>query len=134
MQKKIVILTAYDYPTAKIIDEIGIDYILVGDSLGMVVLGYPDTKSVTMVDMMRHVSAVSRGAKHTPIVADLPVNTYNSVPDALFNAKQLMQTGAYAVKVEGRKDDIIRALQANDIPVFGHVGLLPQTAQNYKVQ
>ncbi len=134
MTKKLIMLTAYDYPTAKILDEIGIDYILVGDSVGMVVYGYPDTKSVTMTDMVRHVQAVARGAKHTPIIADLPINTYNTVSDALLNAKKLIQAGAYAVKVEGRKDEIIRALQADKIPVVGHVGLLPQTALHYKVQ
>lgn len=134
MQKKLVMLTAYDYPTAKIVDAVGIDYILVGDSLGMVVLGYPDTKSVTMADILHHLKAVVRGAKNTHIVADMPINTYNTVKDAVTNAKLLREAGAYSVKIEGAKPEIITAIINEGIPVMGHLGLLPQTAQTYKVQ
>ncbi len=134
MKQKIVMLTAYDYPTAKIIDEVGIDYILVGDSLGMVVLGYKDTKSITMDDMLHHVKAVVRGATETHLVADMPINTYNTVGDALKNARLFIGAGAYSVKIEGNKQDVIKALIKAKIPVMGHLGLLPQTAEVYKVQ
>jgi 3-methyl-2-oxobutanoate hydroxymethyltransferase len=134
MQKKLVMLTAYDYPTAKIVDEIGIDYILVGDSLGMVVLGYPDTKSVTMADMLHHLKAVVRGAKNTHIIADMPINTYNNVKDAVKHARLFKKAGAHSVKIEGAQPEIITAILNEGIPVMGHLGLLPQTAQTYKVQ
>jgi 3-methyl-2-oxobutanoate hydroxymethyltransferase len=133
-KKKLVMLTAYDYPTAKIVDEVGVDYILVGDSLGMVVLGHPDTKSVTMVDMVHHLRAVVRGAKKSHIVGDLPVDSYNNVKDAVKNARLLKNAGAHSVKLEGAKPEIISAIIREGIPVMGHLGLLPQTAEKYKVQ
>lgn len=133
-KKKIVMLTAYDYLIAKILDEMGIDLILVGDSVGMVVLGYKDTKSVTMEDMIHHVRAVARGAKNTPIIGDLPINSYDTVEDALKNAKRFLEAGAHGVKIEGNRPKIIQALLDKGIPVMGHVGLLPQTAEKYRLK
>ena len=133
-KRKIVMLTAYDYQMAKILDGIGIDIILVGDSLGMVVLGYKDTKAVTMHEMIHHTRAVARGAKNTPIVGDMPINSYNTVPDALKNAKDFLNAGAHGVKIEGNKPRIIKALLDENIPVMGHLGLLPQTAEGYRVR
>lgn len=133
-KRKIVMLTAYDYQMAKILDEMGIDIILVGDSLGMVVLGYSDTKSVTMEEMIHHTKAVARGAKNTPIVGDMPINSYNTVKDALKNAKRFLEAGAHGVKIEGNKPEIIKALLDEGIPVMGHVGLLPQFSAEYKVK
>ena len=133
-KRKIVMLTAYDYQIAKILDNIGIDMILVGDSLGMVVLGYKNTKRVTMPEMLHHTRAVARGAKNTPIVGDMPINSYNTVADALKNAKDFLNAGAHGVKIEGNKPEIITALLDEDIPVMGHSGLLPQTAESYRVR
>ena len=133
-RQKIIMLTAYDYQMAKILDEVGIDLILVGDSLGMVVQGHPDTKSVTISDMLYHTRAVARGAKNTPIIGDMPINSYRNVDEALRNAKLLLENGAQAVKIEGNKPKIIKALIDEEIPVMGHLGLLPQTAENYKVR
>jgi len=133
-KRKVLMLTAYDHQIAKILDDIGIDIILVGDSLGMVVLGYKDTKSVTMQEMLHHTKAVARGAKSTPIVGDMPINSYNTVADALKNAKDFLSAGAHGVKIEGNKPTIIKALLNKDIPVMGHVGLLPQTAESYRVR
>jgi 3-methyl-2-oxobutanoate hydroxymethyltransferase len=132
-KKKIVMLTAYDYQIAKLIDEVGIDIILVGDSLGMVVLGYKDTKSVTMQEMIHHTKAVARGAKNTLIIGDMPVHSYDTVENALINAKKFIGAGAHGVKIEGNKPDIIKALIKEGIPVMGHLGLLPQTAEKYGV-
>lgn len=133
-KKKIVMLTAYDYQMAKILDETGIDLILVGDSLGMTVLGYSDTKSVTMEDMIHHVRAVARGAKKTPIVADMPINSCNTVEDAVENAKRFLEARAHGVKIEGNRPEIAKALLNEGIPVMGHVGLLPQTAERYRLR
>jgi len=133
-RQKIIMLTAYDYQMAKILDEVGIDLILVGDSLGMVVQGHPDTKNVTISDMLYHTRAVARGAKNTPIIGDMPINSYRNVDEALRNAKLLLENGAQAVKIEGNKPKIIKALIDEEIPVMGHLGLLPQTAENYKVR
>jgi len=132
--RKITVLTAYDYQTAKIVDAAGIDMILVGDSLGMVVLGYEDTKQVMMEDMIRHTQAVARGVRSAVVVGDLPVNSYSTVEDALANAGRLMEAGAHAVKLEGNSPDIVKALIAGGIPVQGHLGLLPQTALSMKVR
>jgi 3-methyl-2-oxobutanoate hydroxymethyltransferase len=133
-KKKIVMLTAYDYQTAKLLDEVGIDLILVGDSLGMVMLGYKDTKNVTMQEMIHHTKAVVRGAKNTPIIGDMPIHTYETVDDAVINAKKFMEAGVYGVKIEGNKPDIIKALLKEGIPVMGHLGLLPQTAEKYSIK
>ncbi|HDI06810.1 MAG TPA: 3-methyl-2-oxobutanoate hydroxymethyltransferase [Candidatus Bathyarchaeota archaeon] len=127
-------LTAYDYQTAKILDAVGIDVILVGDSLGMVFQGCKDTKSVTMEAMIYHTRAVARGARNTPVIGDMPIHSYDTVEDALENARLFIEAGADGVKIEGNKPEIIKALIAEGIPVMGHVGLLPQTAEAYKVR
>ena len=139
--EKIVMLTAYDYPSAKQAEEGGVDIILVGDSLGMVVLGYDSTIPVTLEDMIHHTKAVKRGAKDTFILADLPFLTYHlSVRDTLMNAGRLIQeTGAHAVKLEGADDVLekIAALTKAGIPVCAHLGLTPQSVGvlgGYKVQ
>lgn len=123
-------LTAYDYPMAKILDEAGVDMILVGDSLGNVVLGYEDTTHVTMADMLHHTKAVSRGAKRALIVADMPFLSYHTgVHDAVRNAGALIaEGGANAVKIEGGAEicDTVRAIINAGIPVMGHLGLTPQ--------
>lgn len=133
-KRKILMLTAYDYQMAKILDETGIDMILVGDTLGMVVLGYQDTKSVTIEDMIHHTKAVARGAKSTPIIGDMPINTYNTVEDALKNAKKILEAGAQGVKIEGNRPKIVESLLKEGIPVMGHVGLLPQSAERFRLQ
>src|SRR5438105_5492855 len=97
-RKPIAALTAYDFPTARLLDEAGIDLILVGDSVGMVVLGYPDTTLVTMDEMVHHTRAVARGATHVPIMADLPIASYNTPEDAVANSRRLIEAGAHAVK------------------------------------
>ena len=139
--EKIVMLTAYDYPSAKQAEQAGVDVILVGDSLGMVVLGYDSTVSVTLEDMIHHAKAVKRGAKDTFIVVDMPFLTYHlSVRDTLINAGRLIQeTGAHAVKLEGADEVIekIAALTNAGIPVCAHLGLTPQSVGvlgGYKVQ
>ncbi|QUH31329.1 3-methyl-2-oxobutanoate hydroxymethyltransferase [Vallitalea guaymasensis] len=127
----ITMLTAYDYPTAAILDEAGIDIILVGDSLGMVILGYENTTEVTIEDMLHHVKAVSRGSKHSLIVADLPFLTYHTGKyEAVRNAGRLVQEGkANAVKLEGGTEVIkqTKAIINAGIPVMGHIGLTPQS-------
>src|SRR3954470_19837429 len=139
--EKIVMLTAYDYPSGKQAEQGGVDMILVGDSLGMVVLGYDSTIPVTMEDMIHHTKAVKRGAKDTFIVTDLPFLAYHlSIRDTLINAGRLMQeAGAHAVKLEGAGCVIekIFALTQAGIPVCGHLGLTPQSVGvlgGYKVQ
>ena len=132
--RKVSMLTAYDYQMAKIQDQIGVDIILVGDSLGMVVLGYKDTKSVTMEDMIRHTQAVSRGVERAHIIGDMPINSYNTVQDALTNAQRFMKAGAQSVKIEGYHPEVCSTLIGEGIPVIGHVGLLPQTAKKMKVK
>ena len=121
-------LTAYDYPTARMVDEAGVDMILVGDSLGMVMLGFPDTTHVTLAHMLHHVEAVARAAKRAVVIADMPINTYNTPEQALETARALMAVGADAVKLEGgvAVEAQIRAITQAGIPVQGHIGLLPQ--------
>ena len=133
-KKKIVVLTAYDFQMAKILDATQIDLILVGDSLGMVVQGCPDTKHVAMRDMIYHTGAVARGVKNTPIIGDMPINSYNSVDDALKNAAKFLKAGASGVKIEGNKTKVVRALVKAGIPTMGHVGMLPQTAESYRLK
>lgn len=133
-KEKIIMLTAYDYQTAKILDEISIDLILVGDSLGMVVQGCKDTKSVMMKDMIYHVKAVANGAKNTPIIGDMPINHCNTVEDGLKNAKQFKESGAHGVKIEGNRPEVIEARIDTRAPVMGHVGMLPQMAETYRVK
>lgn len=139
--EKISMLTAYDYSTAKLMDESGINSILVGDSLGNVILGYEDTISVTMEDMIHHTSAVARGAKNALVVADLPFMSYQtSVYDAVVNAGRLMKEGrANAVKLEGGEEVCpqITAITKAGIPVMAHLGLTPQSINafgGFKVQ
>lgn len=133
--EKISMLTAYDYSTAKLIDEAGVDSILVGDSLGNVVLGYEDTISVTMEDMIHHGAAVARGAKNAFVVIDMPFMSYQtSVYDALVNAGRLMKEGrAGAVKLEGGKRVCpqIKAITEAGIPVMAHLGLTPQSVNAF---
>jgi 3-methyl-2-oxobutanoate hydroxymethyltransferase len=133
-KEKIIMLTAYDYQMARILDKTEIDLILVGDSLGMVVQGYNDTRSVRMEDMMYHIKAVAKGAKNKPIIGDMPINSYNTTKECLKNAKQLIDAGAHGVKLEGNKPEVISALIDAEIPVMGHVGMLPQLAESYKVK
>src|SRR5262252_8635922 len=128
---KITVLTAYDANMARLLDRAGIDVILVGDSLGMVVLGYDNTLPVTLDMIIHHTRAVSRGAKHALIVADMPFLTYQlSVEEAMRNAGRLIQQGgASAVKIEGGKQIVETAKRLVDIgvPVMGHLGLTPQS-------
>ncbi len=138
---KITMLTAYDYTTAKIIDECGVNAILIGDSLGMVMLGYENTLPVTMEDMIHHTAAVSRGAENAFIVADMPFMSYQvSVQEAVVNAGRLIKEGgANAVKLEGGAEvcDQIRAIVNASIPVVAHLGLTPQSVNafgGFKVQ
>lgn len=139
--EKLTMLTAYDYSTAKLVDGAGINAILVGDSLGNVVLGYPDTISVTMEDMIHHSVAVSRGIKDTLLICDMPFMSYQtSVYDAVVNAGRLMKEGrAHAVKLEGGQEmeETIRAIVNASIPVCAHIGLTPQSINafgGFKVQ
>ena len=138
---KISMLTAYDYTTARLLDEAGVNTILVGDSLGNVILGYEDTISVTVEDMIHHSAAVARGAKNALVVTDLPFMSYQtSVYDAVVNAGRLMKEGrAGAVKLEGGKEVCpqIKAIVSAGIPVVAHLGLTPQsinTFGGFKVQ
>lgn len=137
----ISVMTAYDYPWAKLVDGAGIDIVLVGDSLGMVVLGYPDTVSVTMEEMIHHTKAAVRGVERALVVADMPFGSYNSsIPAAINNATRMLKEGrADAVKIEGGVDmaATVAAIVRAGIPVQGHIGLTPQTATSlggFKVQ
>jgi 3-methyl-2-oxobutanoate hydroxymethyltransferase len=121
-------LTAYDYPMTRLLNEAGIPLILVGDSVGMVVLGYPDTTSVTMADMEHHVRAAARAKPQALLAADLPIHSYDTVENAVTNARRLVAAGAEAVKAEGGQkiEKQIRAIVAAGIPFMGHLGMLPQ--------
>ena len=139
--RKITMLTAYDYPMALLEDRAGIEIILVGDSVGMVVLGYENTIPVTMDEMIHHTKAVSRGARSALIIGDMPFMSYNtSEREAITNAGRFMKEGgADAVKLEGGASvaDIVRAIVKAGIPVMGHIGLTPQTISmlgGFKVQ
>ncbi|ABW02605.1 3-methyl-2-oxobutanoate hydroxymethyltransferase [Caldivirga maquilingensis] len=128
-KRRIAMITAYDYPTARLVDEAGVDGILVGDSLGMVVLGYESTIPVTLTDMLIHVAAVARAKPKALLVADMPFMTYETGPrDALKNASKLIRAGAEAVKPEGGLEivRIVERLTKAGIPVMGHIGLNPQ--------
>lgn len=140
-QEKITMITAYDFTTAQLVDEAGIDTILVGDSLGMVMLGYDTTLQVTMDDMLHHTKAVVRGASHAFVIGDMPFMSYHiSVEETLRNAGRFIkEAGAHAVKLEGGRDvlDKIQALVKAQIPVVGHLGLTPQSVNmlgGFKVQ
>ena len=129
--QKIPALTAYDYPMAKLLDEIGIPLILVGDSLGMVVLGYPDTTPVTLAEMEHHVRAAARAQPQALLAADLPYRSYDTVEIAVAHAKRLVNAGAEAVKAEGGRPILnqVRAIIAAGIPFLGHLGMLPQNVR-----
>jgi 3-methyl-2-oxobutanoate hydroxymethyltransferase len=136
---RITALTAYDYPTARLLDESGIDIILVGDSVGMVVLGYDDTTEVTLAEMIHHTKAAARGAKRALLVADLPIHTYDDPAQAVATARALIAAGAQAVKLEGGASHVpqIEAIVADGIAVMGHIGMLPQSVREeggYKVK
>jgi 3-methyl-2-oxobutanoate hydroxymethyltransferase len=124
----ITALTAYDYPTARLLDEAGIEVLLVGDSMGMVVLGLQDTTGVTLEDIVHHLRPVSRGVQRALLVADLPIDTYRSPEEAVANAKTLISAGAHAVKLEGGTTRVeqIKAIAGAGVPVMGHIGMLPQ--------
>lgn len=140
-KQKVTMLTAYDYGTAAIVDEAGIDIILVGDSLGMVVLGYDSTLPVTMEDMIHHTKAVCRGAKRAMVLGDMPFMSYQaSVDEAVRNAGRFLQeAGAHGVKLEGGREvaEVTRRIASAGIPVMAHLGLTPQSVHQlggYKVQ
>jgi 3-methyl-2-oxobutanoate hydroxymethyltransferase len=140
-REPIVVLTSYDFPSAKLAEESEVDMLLVGDSLGMVVLGYDSTIPVTMEDMIHHTKAVRRGAQNTFVAVDMPFMSYHSsLSETMNNARRLMQeTGANAVKVEGAGEviSVINKLTTAGVPVVGHLGLTPQTVAvmgGYKVQ
>jgi 3-methyl-2-oxobutanoate hydroxymethyltransferase len=129
--EKIAALTAYDFPMTRLLDEAGIPFILVGDSLVMVVLGYADTTSVTMTEMEHHVRAAARAKPNALLVADLPYHSYDTAGHAVENAKRLAAAGAEAVKAEGGRQIIeqVRAIVAAGIPFCGHLGMLPQSVR-----
>ena len=137
--EKIAALTAYDFPTAKLLDEAGIPFIHVGDTVGMVVLGYPDTTSVTLADIEHHMRAVARAKPRAMLAADLPISTYKTADDAVANARRLVAAGADAVKAEGGQSIIeqVCAIVAAGIPYCGHLGMLPQHVREeggYKIK
>ena len=126
--RKLATLTAYDYPSARLLDEAGVDLILVGDSLGMVVLGYEDTTFVTLEEMEHHTRACRRGVKRALLVGDLPFHTYETPAQAVESAQRLVDAGAEMVKLEGGREkvDQVSAILEAGIPVMGHIGMLPQ--------
>jgi 3-methyl-2-oxobutanoate hydroxymethyltransferase len=131
-------LTCYDYPTARVLDEAGIPVLLVGDSLGNVVLGYPNTLPVSMEEMLHHTRAVARGVRNALVIGDMPFGSYQtSQEEAVRNAAAFLKAGANAVKLEGPFPDLVQALVARGIPVMGHLGLTPQFVNvfgGYRVQ
>jgi len=137
--EKITALTAYDYPTARLLDESGVDIILVGDSVGMVVLGYEDTTQVTLEEMLHHTRAAARGVKNALLVGDMPIHTFDSPDEAVATAKKFIDAGAQAVKLEGGLSHIahIEAITRAGIPFMAHIGMLPQQVREqggYKVK
>lgn len=137
--EKITALTAYDYPTARLLDETGIDIILVGDSVGMVVLGYEDTTSVTLEAMLHHTRAAAHGVKEALLVADMPIHTYDTPEQALDTAAKFVAAGAQAVKLEGGVGRVpqIEAITRAGIPFMAHIGMLPQNVRDeggYKIK
>ena len=129
--EKITALTAYDYPTARLLDESGVDIILVGDSVGMVVLGYEDTTRVTLAEMLHHTRAVARAVKQALLVADLPIHTYDTPEQAVATAREVVTAGAQAVKLEGGVTHArrIEAIMQAGIPLMAHIGMLPQSVR-----
>jgi 3-methyl-2-oxobutanoate hydroxymethyltransferase len=141
LHEPITCLTAYDYPSARLVDEAAIDIVLVGDSLAMTILGYENTLSVTIDEMLHHTKAARRGVKHALLVADMPYGSYHVSPDdAIRNAARFIkEAGAEAVKIEGgeKRAELIRRIIDAEIPVTGHIGLTPQSVNvmgGYKVQ
>jgi 3-methyl-2-oxobutanoate hydroxymethyltransferase len=136
--KPISALTAYDYATSRLADEAGIDFILVGDSLAMVVLGHENTLAVTVDEMIHHMRAVRRAVHRALVVADMPFGSYNTVAEGLANAVRFVkEAGAEAVKIEGPRVELVRALTDAEIPVVAHLGLTPQSVHRmggYRVQ
>src|SRR5207248_10340717 len=137
--ERVTAVTAYDYPTARLLDESGIDVILVGDSLGMVVLGYEDTTQVTLDEMLHHTRAVARGVKRALIVADMPIHSYDTAEQSVETARLVIRVGAQAVKLEGGVNHVpqIEAIVSAGIPFMGHIGMLPQGVREeggYKVK
>jgi len=137
--ERITALTAYDYPTARLLDESGLDIILVGDSVGMVVLGYKDTTQVTLDEMLHHTRAVRRGVKKALLVADMPIHSYDTPVQALETARALVTAGAEAVKLEGGVSHVaqIEAIVRSGIPFMAHIRMLPQSVREeggYKVK
>lgn len=126
--ERIAALTAYDFPMAKLLDEAGMPFLLVGDSLGMVVLGYPDTTRVTMADMEHHLRAAARAKPNALLGADMPFRSYETAADAVGNAKRLAAAGAEFVKLEGGRERLpqIQAILSAGVAVCGHLGMLPQ--------
>ena len=127
-KERLAVLTAYDYPTARLLDEGGVDAVLVGDSLGMVVLGYPDTTEVTMADMLHHTRAVARGVQRALVIADLPFGSDATPERTVADARALIAAGAHSVKLEGGASHVAHftALAAAGIPVMAHIGMQPQ--------
>ena len=137
--ERVTALTAYDYPTARLLDESGLDVILVGDSVGMVVLGYEDTTQVTLGEMVHHTRAVARGVKRALIVADMPIHSYDTPEQSVETARILIKAGAQAVKLEGGVSHVrqIEAILSAGIPFMAHIGMLPQSVREeggYKVK
>jgi 3-methyl-2-oxobutanoate hydroxymethyltransferase len=137
--EKITALTAYDYPTGRLLDESGIDIVLVGDSLGMVVLGYEDTTRVTLEEMLHHTRAVGRGVTRGLLIADMPIHTYDTPEQAVATAQKFVEAGAQGVKLEGGMSHVsqIQAITSAGIPFMAHIGMLPQSVREeggYKVK
>jgi 3-methyl-2-oxobutanoate hydroxymethyltransferase len=131
---RLTMLTAYDAGTAAFLEQEGIDLILVGDTLGMVVQGYDTTRVVTLDHICYHVSIVAHGAPHTFVVGDLPFGTYDTPAAAVASSRRVIDAGASAVKLEGNPPGVVSALAESGIPVMGHLGLLPQTAESFRVR
>ena len=132
-RSKIVMLTGYDYQTAAIMSRCPVDLILVGDTLGVVFQGNDSTHTVTMEEMLYHTRAVVRGAGQIPVIGDMPIHTYDTPQAGLAHARRFVEAGAAAVKLEGYNPGLVAHIVRAGIPVMGHLGLLPQTAANYKV-
>ena len=137
--ERLTALTAYDYPTARLLDESGLDVILIGDSVGMVVLGYEDTTQVTLEEMVHHTRAVARGVKRALIVADMPIHSYDTPEQSVETARILIKAGAQAVKLEGGVSHVrqIETIVSVGIPLMAHIGMLPQNVREeggYKVK
>lgn len=130
--RRLAMLTAYDYPTARALDLAGLDILLVGDSLGEVELGYDTTRAVSPAMMAHHIRAVRNGVTHTHICGDMVAGSYLTAQQAVESARDLIAAGADSVKIEGAMVEQVQAIIADGIPVMGHVGLLPQTAASYR--